>query len=329
MTFKFIYSSLLSIPLLLTSLLSTAGEDADRISRTEYITTWQKVAVDNMNSYKIPASITLAQAILESGDGNSELAKMSNNHFGIKCHDWKGEKVYYDDDRKSECFRKYKNARESFADHSEFLKRKRYASLFDLKLTDYKGWAKGLKKCGYATNPAYARLLIDLIEKNELYKYDKQYNENHENFLARTEIKSKPNSKETKKKSNGKKIPSQIVLRSSRTINKSDNNINYVLAKDGESPESIAESLDLPVWVIRKYNDMQEGEKLTEGQLVYIQPKRSKAKKSFHVFKAEDSMKSISQFYGIKLKALYKKNNIPFGKNPEIGTKLSLQKKLK
>jgi len=118
----------------------------ERITRSDYIQKWKDVAIQNMKEFHIPASITLAQAILESGDGNSDLAKASNNHFGIKCHEWKGERVYYDDDKKGECFRKYKNASESFDDHSQFLKRERYASLFELDIKNYKGWAKGLKK---------------------------------------------------------------------------------------------------------------------------------------------------------------------------------------
>jgi len=146
-----------------------------KITRNEYIDSWKNVAIEEMEEHGIPASITLAQGILESGNGNSELARGANNHFGIKCHGWDGKGVYMDDDKVGECFRKYKNAQASFEDHSAFLtKRGRYSSLFDLKTTDYKGWAKGLRKAGYATNPKYATLLIDLIEINHLYQYDKK-----------------------------------------------------------------------------------------------------------------------------------------------------------
>ena len=141
----------------------------------QYIAEWSDEAVYQMAVHGIPASITLAQGILESGSGRSELAAKSNNHFGIKCHsDWDGERVYHDDDRRGECFRSYDNASESFHDHSEFLKRSRYEALFELKPTDYVRWAKGLKKCGYATNPKYAHLLIDLIERYDLAQYDEQ-----------------------------------------------------------------------------------------------------------------------------------------------------------
>jgi len=141
----------------------------------QYIRRFSRVAVKKMRSEGIPASITLAQGLLESGNGNSALARYANNHFGIKCTpDWKGRKYYRDDDRKNDCFRVYKNPEASFDDHSEFLKRPRYQSLYKLKKTDYKGWAHGLKKCGYATNPDYPQLLINLIERHDLHRYDRK-----------------------------------------------------------------------------------------------------------------------------------------------------------
>ena len=159
--------------LVLFLLLFSFQLSAQNMTRNEYIDKYKDEAIYQMKKYKIPASITLAQGILESGDGNSELAKKSNNHFGIKCHsDWEGERVYHDDDKKDECFRKYNKVRDSYDDHSEFLLRPRYAALFEYALTDYKSWAKGLKKAGYATNPNYAKHLIKIIEENELYKLD-------------------------------------------------------------------------------------------------------------------------------------------------------------
>lgn len=147
---------------------------AQGITRGQYINTYKDIAIRQMNAYGIPASIILAQACLESGNGNSRLAVKGNNHFGIKCHNtWKGKRIYHNDDSRGECFRRYSNAEDSFKDHSEFLKNsRRYQSLFDLKKTDYKAWAHGLKAAGYATNPKYAQMLIDIIEKNELHKYD-------------------------------------------------------------------------------------------------------------------------------------------------------------
>lgn len=143
-----------------------------------YIDEFKAVAIEEMNAYGIPASITLAQGILESGSGNSDLAKYANNHFGIKCtSDWKGKNYFRDDDQKNDCFRVYKDARESFKDHSEFLKRKRYSPLFQLDKNDYKSWALGLKQAGYATNPKYPDLLINMIEKYQLYQYDQSESE--------------------------------------------------------------------------------------------------------------------------------------------------------
>ena len=144
---------------LLALTLSFSQLSAQRKNKAylDYIEKYSSLAVKHQKQYGIPASITLAQGLLESGAGRSELARMSNNHFGIKCHsDWKGKRVYYDDDKKDDCFRKYNKPEDSFEDHARFLKRARYASLFELKVTDYRGWAKGLKRCGYATDKSYA-----------------------------------------------------------------------------------------------------------------------------------------------------------------------------
>jgi len=139
----------------------------------EYVDNFSDFAQDEMRKYGIPASITLAQGILESGSGNGRLAVEANNHFGIKCHDWTGAKIYHDDDAAQECFRKYNNVKYSYRDHSLFLTtRKRYMDLFRLGKDDYKRWAKGLKKAGYATDSRYPQKLISLIERYELYKYD-------------------------------------------------------------------------------------------------------------------------------------------------------------
>ena len=143
------------------------------LNTEDYVKYYSNIAMDEMVQFGIPASITLAQGILESGAGKGRLAVQANNHFGIKCHDWNGKKIYHDDDEEQECFRKYDNPEYSYRDHSIFLtNRGRYSFLFDLKRDDYKQWAKGLKKAGYATDPKYPQKLIDLIERYELYKYD-------------------------------------------------------------------------------------------------------------------------------------------------------------
>ena len=169
------------LPLLLLLLLTSCHKKLCKQRRTlkhkltteEYIKAYKKVARREMRHHGIPASITLAQGILESGSGNSKLARKAHNHFGIKCtSDWHGRTMHADDDKPNECFRRYKNGAASYHDHSEFLMRKRYAALFELDRDDYEGWAKGLKKAGYATNPKYPQLLINVIEKHKLYKYD-------------------------------------------------------------------------------------------------------------------------------------------------------------
>jgi len=307
--------------------------ESERISRTEYIDSWKEVAMQNMIQFQIPASITLAQGILESGDGNSELAKMSNNHFGIKCHGWKGEKVYYDDDAKGECFRKYIDAGASFTDHSHFLLKKRYEPLFKLKVTDYKGWAKGLKKCGYATNPAYAKLLIDIIEKNKLYLYDKQAFSQKDELLANSEETEKKQGGETLEPISGNnppEIPSTITLVNSRNIMVSDNQIKYILAKEEDTIKKIAKDIDLPVFLLAKYNDEDtSNRKLKEGELIYIQPKRRRYRsREYHTVRKGETMRQISQYYGVKLKVLYRKNNLERGSEPAEGSKLSLKNKV-
>ena len=162
----------------------------EKKSRADYIIAYSDDAIYQMSKYKIPASITLAQGILESGNGNSYLSINGKNHFGIKCHnDWNGKKIFLDDDKKNECFRSYKTVNESYEDHSLFLtKYSRYKFLFDLKITDYKGWAKGLKKAGYATNPKYPDLLIKIIEENKLSSYDKQSNSKAITHPTKTQV---------------------------------------------------------------------------------------------------------------------------------------------
>lgn len=283
-----------------------------RISRSEYIEKYKDDAIQEMHHSGVPASITLAQGILESGDGNSPLALYANNHFGIKCHNsWKGETFIMDDDEKNECFRKYNSAYESFKDHSEFLtSRSRYASLFELNITDYKGWAKGLKAAGYATNPKYADLLIALIEKHELYRFD--------NY-------AKVPSKQLAKN----KTSSVLAESQSKRVVKLRNNIKYTFVSDGDDVASIAADFDMNTWQIYKYNDLNKSDKLISGEIIYLQPKRNKATEEFHTVKGGETMREIAQMHGIKLKQLYKKNNLIVGTQPQAGQKLSLRKKLK
>ena len=288
------------------------------ISRDEYIERWSDEAIHQMLKYKIPASITLAQGILESANGNSELARYANNHFGIKCHGWQGETILKDDDNKNDCFRKYLTAHESFEDHSLFLKKRgRYTFLFEYEITDYKSWAKGLKKAGYATNPKYPSLLIALIEKHNLDKYDNQ------TALANT----KPASIEIEKEE--AMNVSLVGLNNSAAIHAvmtSKNNIKYVIVKQGDTYYKIAKEFELGLWQIYKYNDVAKNDILVPGDVIYLQPKRRKfRKKSKYELKKGETMKDVSQAYGIKLKNLYKMNDLAFGLNPPEGTIIDLK----
>ena len=280
-----------------------------RITRDEYIETYKDDAIREMMKSGVPASITLAQGILESGDGNSPLAVYGKNHFGVKCHSgWTGESMRLDDDAKDECFRKYETVYESYRDHSDFLvTRSRYDFLFDLKITDYKGWAKGLKKAGYATNPKYADMLIMLIEKNDLNQYD--------NYAK------VPPRKLSKKRSS-----KLLASTNARTI-KLHNHIKYIMVKEGDTFYRIAQDFEMNLWQLYKYNDLNKGDVLKVGDVIYLQPKRNKSKEKFHTVRQGETMRDISQMYGVKLKKLYKKNLLIVGTQPNVGDKIFLKNK--
>ena len=265
-----------------------------------YIKQYRDLAVEEMKKYHIPASITLAQGLLESGAGQSTLARKSNNHFGIKCGgDWTGKTVSHDDDARGECFRAYKHPQQSYEDHSKFLVgRPRYASLFKLDITDYKGWARGLKKAGYATNPRYADQLIGIIELYELYKYDQK------GYLKW--LKKNPH-------------PHQTYIA---------NDLLYIVVRAGDSWKSISQEFDISQKKLRQYNDLYKGYALQVGDILYLEKKNKKAQKDYivHVFRAGESMYGISQKYGIRLKNLYKLNKMnPEDPAPKVGTILRLR----
>ncbi len=292
------------------------AQPSDRvISRNEYIEMWKDEAISQMVKYNIPASITLAQGILESANGNSELARYANNHFGIKCHGWTGETINKDDDHKDDCFRKYLTAHESFEDHSVFLKKSRYAFLFDYEITDYKAWAKGLKKAGYATNPKYPDLLIKLIEQHELYKYDIMQGEfeSKDPLLVATPGITQPLEMEA----------SSMV--NVHLIEVSKNKIKFVTVKTGDTYYKIAKEFDLGLWQLYKYNDLTKEDVLLPGDIIYLQPKKNKAKEKVHVVQKGETMNDIAQQHGVKLKKLYKRNEGVFGQDLEEGQQISLR----
>jgi LysM repeat protein len=280
-----------------------------RITRAEYLAQYCDLAVKEMKRTGIPASITLAQACLESDDGNSTLAREANNHFGIKCHNtWTGEKMYQDDDEKGECFRKYTNAKESFKDHSEFLaKAKRYSSLFQLDPYDYKAWAKGLKDAGYATNPKYPEYLIKIIEDNKLYEFDKGIRVHH--IDADSSSVRKPREKKNRQSLTD---PDNFNISLGGYDVKLNNRVKYIFVKSGDTPDQLARSLDMFAWEILRYNDLTKDSLFHDKQLIYIQPKRNKAEfgKNTHTVKEGETLYSISQFYAVKLNKLIRKNNL-------------------
>jgi hypothetical protein len=299
-------------------LLAFAGTaNAAESAQEEYIEKWKKEAVRQMKMYSIPASITLAQGVLESGNGNSELAKKSNNHFGIKCHaGWEGGKTYHDDDEKGECFRVYDHPKDSYEDHSKFLLRDRYSVLFKLDLDDYKGWAKGLKKCGYATNPKYPELLITIIERHSLNDLDDLDYQFKEKSIA---------SNETNKV---EREVRNISGHSGRNIMTTVNGIQYILAQSDEDMNALSKELDMMPWQFRSYNEVGKNHKFKKGDIIYLQPKKVKANETWHVVQMGESLWSISQKHGVKTKALIKKNRLEQGDALRPGQKLSLKWKL-
>jgi len=288
-----------------------------KISRADYIAKYSEIAIRQMKTQGVPASIILAQGLLESDNGNSKLAVKANNHFGIKCHkSWSGPTFYQDDDEKNECFRKYSNPEKSYRDHSDFLRgARRYSSLFDLKPTDYKGWAHGLKKAGYATNPNYATMLIKIIEDNKLYAFDKGIS---------IEIESP-----TKGMGDLVDIDNFVIDLNKQRKVYTRNRIKYIVVKKGDSFEKLTKELELLPWQLLKYNELTKDSVIREGQELYIQPKRRKAEinHSVHVIEKGETLYSVSQMYGVKIKNLYSKNKLKPGEQPEIGQVIYLRKK--
>ena len=290
-----------------------------KMTRPEYVEKYKDIAIKEMLENGIPASVTLAQGLLESDAGNSALAMYANNHFGIKCHgdDWKGETYIQDDDKKDECFRKYKMAEESYDNHSEFLKSKgRYAFLFELRKTDYKGWAEGLHEAGYATDPSYADRLIKLIEDLKLYQYDR--------------MQEMAIDKHEKKKTEPQIIkPTTASFSSSRKLFL-NNNIKYIVVQDGDTYYKIAHDLDMRLWQLHNYNETGQQTCLQVGDVVYLQPKRRHSnKEEIHTARFGETMYYISQLYGVKMRHLYKMNRMTEGQEPSAGQKIYLKKQRK
>ena len=278
----------------------------------KYINKYSQIAMQQEKKYNIPASIKLAQAILESGGGTSFLATTANNHFGIKCHEWDGARAYKNAEIPNECFRKYSNVADSYEDHSLFLKeRPRYAQLFALKKDDYKGWAKGLQSTGYATDKGYANKLIDLIERYQLYQYDTDKIQNN----IRVTQQSKPSAPAINYAADFK-----------RDIYKTYGLI-YVIARVDDTLAQIAYDLGFNVKKLAKYNDIPVNYPIRQGDIIYLQKKRTKADQPnyFHIVSIGESMHSISQRYGIQMKSLYNLNRMRADFVPVEGDRLKLR----
>lgn len=283
-----------------------------------YIAKYREMAIEQQIKHRIPAAITMAQGLLESSAGQSELAVKANNHFGIKCAgDWVGRTYTHNDETKNECFRQYASAADSYEDHSLFLQRKRYESLFALPLADYKGWAHGLKACGYATDPKYADKLIRIIELYNLQSLTLDKDLQQAGLVStkdttwqgfETDQLIETTTEETHAIQDHIEV---FANHQSRRIN----GVRYIVANEGESFASLAVFLNMYERTLRKYNDALDTRELQPGDIIYIYPKKNKAsrKTPFHYFKPGEDAWHIAQKYGIKVKSLYKLNGIPYG----------------
>ncbi len=300
------------LAILLSCLAANTVLAQAKSKRQLYVEAYKYAAVKKMLEHGIPASITLAQGLLESGAGKSSLAVNANNHFGIKCHKtWTGDTFFMDDDEKNECFRKYANVEDSYEDHSQFLlTRSRYAFLFKYKKTEYKKWARGLKKAGYATNPQYAKLLIKIIEEEGLHQYDKitdlsQMGEP----IAQTSTEELVQDTVSYAPLPLPELQVASVSPSQRVVYK-NNGVKLVKALKGDTYYKIAQEFNLYTWQLRKYNVANKRTVLQPGEWVYLQKKRNKAKVKYHTVRKGESLRSISQRYAIKMRKLMRRNGI-------------------
>ena len=301
-------SSFLFLFLALTA-FSSNGKYATKESAA-YILKYRKIAVKNMYQYKVPASVTLAQGILESGSGRSALAVNANNHFGIKCKDdYNGKKYYKRDDKRKECFRSYSSAEDSYTDHSVFLStRSVYSSLFKLNITDYKGWAKGLKKCGYATNSKYPSLLISIIEDNKLYEYDR----NPQKYLDGDPVPDAVDNGDTNETDDSG--ATELV-----------NGLKCTRVQKGQTLWAISKAYGFSVDEIRSFNEFPDSHILHIGDVVFLEEKKtSNQSVKYHVVESGETVFLISQMYGVKSASLRSMNKIKKSKEPVVGKKLVL-----
>lgn len=314
----------------MATILSAISLNAQALNRQGYVDKYSKLAVDEMIRTGIPASITIAQGILESDCGNSELAVEGNNHFGIKCHDWTGETIYHDDDRTQECFRKYPSAYDSFKDHSDFICQKsRYQSLFSLDRTDYQGWAYGLRAAGYATDPTYAKKLIDIIEELGLNSYDGYTDEKTSGQGVIRTAGNDNNSDSNVKPSVRVRVEADYFINPLHEHRYEYNNgVRYIKVMDGDSFDAIAREFHINVSELLSYNDLNTSADISEIKYLYIRSKKNRAHRDCvtHIVEEGDTQWFIAHKYGIKLRKLRRFNHLQPDDELHTGDVLNLRR---
>lgn len=323
------YTKLILLSFTFLTTMSAYGKS----DQEKYISQYAELAVKEMYRSGVPASITLAQGLLESGNGKSTLAVMGNNHFGIKCHKgWTGKSMRHDDDKKNECFRVYDSPEESFRDHSDFLRyRDRYSFLFDFRITDYKSWAHGLKKAGYATDPSYPQKLIRIIEEYDLHKYDRKSSRKHSeessDEVIQQELPKSPSQIE-------QDVPLEENMREQFSFSLSRpvytrNRVPFVYAEEGDTYEILASLYGLFPREILKFNDVKDPSDLKPGDVVYLRTKKNRSAKGLdkHVMEEGETLAEISQRYAVKLSRIYKLNGFDQSYVPSEGEIIKLRKR--
>lgn len=318
--------------------ISVVSSAQTKMTRREYIDTYKELAIREMHRSGIPASITLAQACLESDNGNSKLATEAKNHFGIKCKSsWNGPRAFHNDDEQNECFRKYQEILDSYVDHTDFLlANPRYAFLFKISHLDYEAWAKGLRTAGYATDPNYPARLIKIIDEEQLMRYDRIKPEEltQPDILAEKGKKFDPEKARMEAQERNKKTFGEFYLTLSpqRREAKKVNGLDAILVEEGDTYASIAEEFEMKEWEIRTYNDLHKDSPEPKiDDVLYLVRKRFIAEKGndTHVVRPQESMWSISQKYGIKMSRLYWLNRMKNDQAPVVGDTLNLRKRVK
>jgi hypothetical protein len=344
---------MIKLPKLFTTLLAMVLLFSNAIAQSEnnrvanYIQNFKDLAIAEMQRTGIPASITLAQGILETAGGQSDLASQANNHFGIKCKsEWTGDRMYHDDDAKGECFRKYASVEESYRDHSEFLRtRPHYAFLFKLDPTDYEGWAKGLKKAGYATNPAYPQRLMKIIIDNNLQQYTLmalQQQQNKEQELFAVEKSSSPKENKTVATPVREEVRQTVAVPARKEYNDKEeqnnnpaaypsnrvfniNDVRVIYAEAGTSLLALANNHNVTLKKLMEFNEMPGDDIISRDQLIFLEKKSRRGSKDIHIVQQNERLYDIAQKEGVQLQSLLEYNKLQKGMEPAAGEKIYLK----